>query len=321
MNLPHRLKVALVAATCGLLAATTGCGTQPATRKNTAEPVRSTASDSADALIVKALTAGFVNSNVPKSVAYAKRAAHQAPDRREIVWLYAQLCLQTGACPPEPEENKLRNLDPENGTAWLGALARAQKEMDTTAEDTILEAMSRSSYFNIYWNTLASGIAVELNRQSPPPQTDDKDGLTESLNRAVSWLSTIATVQFQPLIDTCNAGRIQRSATAKHCAKIAAALQRSDSYIAEGMGLGIAERLVAVGAEDRAKVADRISLARYHRETAGEIIQSQQEQNKFTREMLKLMASLPREQDVFTTVIRWAHLPLQPPQAGDGVMK
>jgi len=87
---------------------------------------------------------------------------------------------------------------------------------------------------------------------------------------------------------------------------------RGDSYIAESVGLGIAERLAPPNSLQAGAVANQIRRARYQRDTAGQIITEQVERDKFSHEMIKLMSSLRREQDVFLAVIRWGGQPLDP---------
>lgn len=299
----------------GVLLCASGCS-------STAQPERTDAkrkeaptpgSQAADALLANALLRQFADRNTQQAVVLVKQAAEQSPERKEIAWLHAQLCLQTRGCDSAAPDARLRKLDPANGTTWLGALARAQQQEDQAAEDQILDVLSRSKHFNIYWNPLVSRLAIAFSENvAAMPGDKLTDPLTRALNQTVNWISAIAIPEFQPLADTCSAPRLIQAAIAQRCALIAAALQRSDSYIAEGMGLGIAQRLAA-GTQTEKNVAERIGKARYQRDTAGQLIASHQDRDKFTREMLKLMGSMPREQDVFITIMRWAGRPLDPP--------
>jgi hypothetical protein len=255
-----------------------------------------------------------VDNNTQQALALVKMAAEKEPDRVDIAWLHAQLCLETRGCEPEPLSAILRKLDPDNGTAWLSALARAQKQQDRAAEDQILEALSRSKHFNIYWNRLVSRVALVFSEEIAAAKADKlPDPLTRAVNQTVNWMSGIALPSFEPLAESCSVTRMVRGGTSQLCAQIAAALQRSDSYIAEGMGLGIAQRITTPGTDAATKVGERIGTARYQRDTVAQIIETQTQRDKFTNELLQLMTSLPREQDVFLAVMRWAGQPLEPP--------
>lgn len=298
----------------GALLALSGCGSQP--ERPEAKPDKPVAAKSAavDALLVQAMLRRSADPGSPQGLESAKQAAERAPDRKDIAWLHMQFCQQVSGCNSAALETRLRKLDPDNGNAWLGALSRAQQQNDSQVADKILDELARSKHFNIYWNTLVSKTAVALSAQVPP-STDPKkpaEPLTQSVNQTVNWASTVAVESFQPLTDACSAARTMNGNVAQRCAQIAAALQRSDTYIAEGIGLGIAQRLTTVGTPSAQKVDNRINTTRYQRDAAGQIMEAQLDREKFTRELINLMTSLPREQDVFIAVMRWAGQPLEP---------
>lgn len=304
---------ALVAIVLGFWALASGCGAQP--ERTEAKPAKPVAAKSAavDALLVQAMLRRSADPGSPQGLESVKQAAERAPDRKDIAWLHMQFCQQISGCNAAALETRLRKLDPANGNAWLGALARAQQQNDTLAEDKILDELSRSKHFNIYWNTLVSKTAVALSGQvAAPDPKQPAQPLTQAMNQAVNWASPVAVDSFQPLGNACSAARTVKGNVAQRCAQVAAALQRSDTYIAEGIGLGIAQRLTLAGTPSAQKVNGRINTMRYQRDAAGQIMEVQLDREKFTRELIKLMSSLPREQDVFIAVMRWAGQPLEP---------
>lgn len=306
------LRRAVAALLFSLMVGGAGCGTtQPG--RNSAKSAQ-TQRSSAELLLSNALLRQSVDKNPQQALALVKLAAEKEPNRVDIAWLHAQLCLETRGCEPEPLSAHLRKLDPDNGTVWLSALARAQKQQDRAAEDQILEALSHSKHFNIYWNGLVARVALVFSEEVAATKADKlPDPLTRALNQTVSWVSGIALPSFEPVAESCGVARMVRAETSQRCALIAAALQRSDSYIAEAMGLGIAQRITRLGTDPATKVAERIDKARYQRTVVAQIIETQTERDKFTNELLQLMRSLPREQDVFLAVMRWSGQPLEPP--------
>lgn len=305
---------ALLPILLGFLALAGGCGAQPERiEAKSAQPVVAK-SAAEDALLVQAMLRRSADPGSPQGLEAAQQAAQRAPGRKDIAWLHMQFCQQVFGCNSAELETRLRKLDPDNGNAWLGALARAQQQNDTLVQDKILDELSRSKHFNIYWNTLIAKTAVALSSQIAPPADPKKpaEPLTQSLNQAVDWASSVAVESFQPLAEICGAARIMKGSVAQRCAQIAAALQRSDTYIAEGIGLGIAQRVTSAGTPSAQKVNARIDTSRYQRDAAGQIMEAQLEREKFTRELVHLMVSLPREQDVFIAVLRWAGQPLEP---------
>ena len=286
-----------------------GCGNQPA--RSTSNPTSTASSAAADGLLADALQRQ--QQDAAQALSLVKMAADKAPDRPDIVWLYSQLCAQVSGCQPESAEARLRRLDPANASAWLGALSRAQLRRDVAAENEVLAAMSRIDRFDIYWNSLVSKVTIVMGTNTAAqlvPTTPDL--LSTSLDDAIGWISSIVVPSFRPLSESCSSARLANPATAQRCRAIAAALTRGDSYIAESVGLGIAERLAPADSPQAAAVAEQIRRSRYQRETAGEVIAAQVERDKFSREMLQLMASLRREQDVYLAVIRWAGQPTEP---------
>jgi len=311
MNSRHILpRLTGLASALAVLLTLAACGSTPST-SDTAQ--RSKSSDTPDALLADAMRRQNNEIDLVRALPLVKMAYDKAPDRPDIAWLYSQLCARTANCQPESSEARLRRLDPDNAAAWLGALNRAQRNRDIAAENEIIDAMSRSARFDIYWNPLISQTAVVIGAQTAAqfgPTTPDL--VSGSLNDSIGWMSAVALPAFAPLSDYCSVERAANPAVAQRCRALADVLLRGDTYIAEGVGLGIQQRLAAPGTPQAAQVSAQIERARYQRETAGQIIASQADQEKFSRELIKLMASLRREQDVYLAVLRWGGRPLEP---------
>lgn len=286
-----------------VLLAAGGCGTtHPAAPDVARNPAG--LSSSADDLLVGAMRRQTVDQALP----LVQAAAEKSPDRVDIVWLHAQLCSQVAGCESAPIEARLRKLDPGNAAAWIGPLARARAQRDTAAENEILEVMGRSERFDVYWNTLVSRLAVAAIRSTPDPGLGSLGATTVGLNDAVGWLSRVSVPAFRSITDACNVARV-----AERCLRISESMLRGDTYIAEGVGLGIRERLMTPGTPAATAIAEMIRISRYQRDTATSIMESQVERDKFSRELLGLMKKLRREQDVFIAVIRWGGQPVLPP--------
>ena len=130
------------------------------------------------------------------------------------------------------------------------------------------------------------------------------------MNEVIGWLSAFALPSFKPVGDACL--RTTNPATVERCRTVAHALMQGDTVIAERMGLSIAERFATAASPESAQIARLIQRSQYQLETAGQIVASQTEQDKFTREMLELMSKQRREQDVFEAILRWAGRPMEP---------
>lgn len=250
-------------------------------------------------------------ANLANALPLVKSAYDKAPDLPDIAWLYAQICGSVQGCQPESAEARLRRLDPKNAASWLGALSRARKANDASAENEILDAMSRSERFDIYWNSLVSRTAVVMTATTAAqigPTTPDL--VRANLDSAVGWLSAWAIPAFRPLSDACRSGN---PVTTQRCRSIANAMLQGDTYIAAGLGLSILQKFAAPGSAEGAQYEAQVRRLRYQMDTAGQIIESQKDKESFSRELIQLMANLRREQDVFIAVIRWGQQPVEPP--------
>lgn len=292
-----------------LLAACAGAPSQ-----KSPAPVSSSGSGNADELAASALTTwGSDPAKASQALAQIQRAAQKEPQRPELLWLYIRICMATSGCEPQSIEAQLRKLDPGSGVVWLGSLARAQARRDTQTEEQILEAMTRAAHFNVYWTTLVarltppvsrSPVATSIAQPTPTP-------LTNALNTTIGYLSRMTTQAFAPLSNACDAQQVREPGRRVRCDRIAQALQKSDTTLAEGVGLGIAQRL-AVNAAESMQIIEKINTLSHQNRSSGTIVAAQVEKERFSDQMLKLMTELKREQDVSKAILRWAGQPLTP---------
>lgn len=249
-----------------------------------------------------------------QALAQIQQATKAAPERPDLLWLHLRLCVETPGCEPQSIENRLRKLDASNGAVWLGPLARAQQRGDTRAEEQILEVMTQAEKFDVYWTTLvarltpplsATPVATAVAQPIPTP-------LTNAMNSTVSWLSSLATPAFAAVSTACDEQHIRDPGTRVRCEQISQALQKSDTTLAEGIGLGIAQRLALPNSATAMQVTDRVQTLRHQNQASGAVIAAQVEKEKFSQQMLKLMAQLDKEQEVARAILRWAGQPLTP---------
>ena len=268
----------------------------------------------ADQLAAAALGTWATQRDASRALGLIRQATDLDPNRPDLAWLHIRLCMELPGCEPEPLEARLRKLDPANGVVWVGLLARAQARRDTRAEQSLLEAMTQAQHFNVYWTTLEWRLATALAHankdvDTSPPNTP----LTTALNDVTGWLSGISIPAFKPVTTACDQNRASDPQVRTRCARIAEAMQRSDTTLVEGLGLGIAQRFTTPGSASAMTLDDRVENLSYLSQTAGSIIQAQVEREKFSEQLIELMRKLPREQDVFAAILRWAGRPLTAP--------
>ena len=289
----------------------TACGGTP-TQKAAAPTPSAASSRNADELTASALSLwGNGAATESQALTQIQKAAQLAAERPEIVWVYLRICEVVRGCDTQPIEVQLRKLDPASGAVWLGPLGRAQARRDTAAETQILEVMSKATHFNVYWTTLIASLSPPLSRTPaavmPQPQPTP---LTNAMNASIGWLSRLDTAAFTPISNACSEQRVRDPATRVRCDSIAQALRNSDTTLAEGMGLGISQRLSAQNSAASLKLQEQINTLRYQTRAAGGVVAAQLERDKFSEQMLKLNAQLKREQDVSRAILRWAGQPL-----------
>ena len=86
-------------------------------------------------------------------------------------------------------------------------------------------------------------------------------------------------------------------------------MQRGDTALVEGIGLGIAQRVSDPASPAWNAVEQRVAALANQTEAAGAIIRSQVERERFSVEMIELLKKLRREQDVSVAILRWAGQP------------
>ncbi|HEX2494293.1 MAG TPA: hypothetical protein VHK24_10995 [Steroidobacter sp.] len=294
-----------VVAVAGLM---TGCASSPerAARDNApaADP---------DALLAAALRSWSVENNPEQALRLAAQATAAAPTRAEAVLFHLRLCAETPRCETQPLEVLLKKLAPDNGVVWLSALKRAQTTADEQGEAQILAAMSRAREFNVYWTTLVQRLTTATHN-APPPRTGEQVSapLATALNEVVARLSALTVPAFSPIPAACTRESAREPERRAVCERIAQALERGDTYIAEGLGLGLAQQFAAPGSASANEIEQRIDALGYRNRTAGAIVAAQVERDKFSAELLELMKKVPREQDVYLAILRWAGQPLTP---------
>lgn len=290
------------------------CSSSPPQPGAAAGPVAD--SNDVDQLAANALAMWGTNAsaNGSQALSQIQKASQAAPQRPEILWLHLRLCMEVAGCEPEPLEGRLRKLDPDNGTAWIGALSRAQTRRDARAEAQILDMMAKAADFNIYWTTLIAKLVPYVSRMPVATSATQPvpTPLNNAMNSTVGWLSALATSSFRPVTAACNEQKVREPETRVTCLQVAQALVRSDTTLAEGIGLGIEQRLAVPNSAGAMQVMDKIQTLRHQNQSAGAVVAAQVEKDKFAAQMLKLNEQLKKEQDVSRAILRWAGQSLTP---------
>ena len=256
----------------------------------------------ADALAAAALLTD--KSDPAGRLALASRAAAAAPQRPDLAWLQLQQCVAIAACDVEPIEARLRQLDPGNGAAWSGSLARSVSDAARLA--SVRAAIAASKRFDLYWNALIVHTADALMRSGGMPSSN-------SLAAALGLGAAQAIPAFQPLTAGCKGAALEPPEALAQCRQLSAVLRRGDTIITESLGLSVAKRLWPVGSPEYQEVVDARRVARYRWQTAAKAgLDLHSEDSAGSQRYLELLATHRTEQEVVLAELTRAGLPLNP---------
>ncbi len=297
------------------LLALTACASQSPQRGTASGTSARAPTGNPDELAGDALQA-LSDGDSQAALAAIARANLVAPNRPDLAWLHARICMMSAGCESEPLEARFRKLAPDNGIVWLGPLARAQSRHDKRVEDQVLEAMSRAQRFDLYWTGLVWRLSTARSARTPPPSNPKEPAqpLTRALDQTTDALASAVTPAFKPLNAACALDRTQDPVTRTRCERVAQAMQGSDTTLVEAIGLGIGQRLATPASPTASVLEERGATLSYRSQAAGAVVRSQVERERFSTQLIELMKKLPREQDVSVAILRWAGEPLLPAQ-------
>lgn len=226
-----------------------------------------------------------------ESLDLMRRAVAAAPDRPDLVWLNLQFCLKGGRCDTKPSETRLQELDPENGAAWFGALARADSLGDESAKGAALAAIGRSARIDIYFTTLIARLTNAM------AQTGIVS-LGEAEVEVIGFLAALPIPAYTLASRSCQGERLDHNGTLEVCRGVAKAFEGGDTYLTEMLGVAIAKRVWPEQSPEW-KAATEARRVYDYRATLGERIPVDFSSEQSAKNYLALCAGNHREQDVY----------------------
>jgi hypothetical protein len=226
-----------------------------------------------------------------QSQSLLSRASATAPERADLVWLQAQVCLKQPPCDPEPMERRLRSLDPSNGAAWLGALSRADASRDESNKEASLAAIGRSARVDIYWTTLVShlsGASADTSMMS----------LEEAEITVIGFLAAQSIPAYELASKSCSGDRLERADILEVCRGVARAFEAGDSYLTQMIGTRIALRVWPEGSPDWKAATEARRLYTYRSKLVLDK-DADSPNHRTAKRYLALYAQYHREQDVY----------------------
>jgi hypothetical protein len=219
------------------------------------------------------------------------RAVAAAPMRADLAWLEVQVCNEVAPCDPEAAERRLRELDPYNGSGWLGALARAAVAKNDVARDAALAALGRSDRVDFYYTTLVARLSRAVTRTGRVSSEIAEVWV-------IGYLAREAIPAYQYVSTACKGERLQNVEVTDTCRAVARSLQRGDTYLTEMIGVAIAKRVWPEDSSEWKAAAEARRVYDYR----SKLFPAQQGE-QFAKEYLTLCAQNRREQDVFVALL------------------
>jgi hypothetical protein len=275
---------------------------------------RLTARGTADSLAAAALLKQFGTATDDGSYALVARAVELAPSRGDVAWLAVRLCNIAADCDPAVPEQHLHTVDPGNGVALMGTLTRAQAKGDASAIDSALAAIADSERFYVYFDPLVAATAPELARARHRGR--GAPSRKELAHASVEMIGIIAASVLPPsqaFSSSCKGVALQLEGRLERCQQAARAFEHADTFIVEGLGLSLQQRLWPVdSAEGRAVTAKR-RVFQYRLEEYNRVALSASVFAEFPTDVVDVFRAHEREQDAALAYFAKSRIPINPP--------
>jgi hypothetical protein len=276
---------------------------------------RLTARGTADSLGAAAVLKQFGAETDDGSYALVARAVELAPGRGDLAWLAVRLCNIAADCDPGVPEQHLHAVDPGNGVALIGALTRAQAKNDAGAIDSTLTAIGNSERFYVYFDPLVAAAAPELarvrHRGSGPPSRKE---LSRATVEMIGIIAASVLPPSQAFSFSCKGVALQLDGRLERCQQAARAFEHADTFIVEGLGLSLQQRLWPLDSAEGRAITARRRVLQYRLEEYSRLGISASNFAEFPTDLVDVFRTHEREQDAALVYFAKAGIPADPPE-------
>jgi hypothetical protein len=267
-----------------------------------------------DALAAASLLKQFGDDNDNGSYDLAARAAELAPERRDLAWLAVRMCGRATDCDPGASEEHLRKIDPVNGVVWFRALTHAQAINDVGAIDAALDGLADSEHSYVYFDPLIAATAPELAAaQHAGSSKPTGRELAVAAQEMIGVIAASVLPPSQSLAFSCKGTALEAAGRLELCRRVAQAAERSDTFIGEGLGLSLQQRLWPLDSPEGRAVTARRRVFQYRLEEYGRLSIAASNPNEFPVDVVEVFRAHQREQDAALVYFAKAKIPLDPP--------
>lgn len=242
------------------------------------------------------------------ALALIKRATSIDTRKPELTWLQLQICRKTDGCDSGPIEARLRQLDPENGLGWFGALDRAYEGADDVALEQALADVGRSKRVDSYFSTLGAHLSEA---------TADANALSlpEAIISVFGEISVVALPGYTAAAKGCGAERLQRPSIREACRSLSESLMAGDTHLGEMIGVAIAKRAWPADSPQWQAASEARRVYKYRTRALRDTDWADDWDEAVSVEYLDLVAQHYREQDVLIAQLIARGIDPKPPAA------
>jgi hypothetical protein len=275
---------------------------------------RLTSRGTADSLAAAGVLKQFGAEADEGSYALVARAVELAPGRSDLAWLAVRLCNIATECDPVVPEQHLRAIDPGNGVALIGALTRAQAKNDSGAIDSALVALGNAGRFNVYFDPLVAATAPELARvRHRGPGSPSRQELARATVEMIGIIAASVLPPSQAFSLSCKGMALQLDGRLERCQRAARAFEHADTFIVEGLGLSLQQRLWPLDSPEGRAVTAKRRVFQYRLEEYSRLSISASNFAEFPTDVVDVFRTHEREQDAALVYFAKAGIPADPP--------
>jgi hypothetical protein len=239
------------------------------------------------------------------------RAISLAPNRPELVWLQLRDC-ETRRCAQEARiAARLKEIDPDNGLAWLADLDAAQRSSPDDITRAI-EQMSGAQSPRVYWNRLAVMMFDALtHRGRADPPTAITEHADDRLMHVTGVLAAVDAPAFRPLAYACRQDELAATGRRAACGKAMARLDASDAVVTHLVRLSVLEAWWPASTPEGAALRQERLQRRYLTVASNRARQGLADSDAETR--VGAMRRLKTEEEVERAMLTAFHEPVERP--------
>jgi len=247
----------------------------------------------------------------PDPAQLIERARSLAPNRPELVWLQLRDC-ESRRCAGEARiAARLKEIDADNGLAWLGDLNAAQSKSPEEVT-RVIEQMGAAPGPRVYWNRLTVMMFDALTHHDrTEPATAITQHADDRLMHVTGVLAAVDAPAFRPLAYACRPGEFVAAGRRAACERAMARLEASDAVVTHLVRLSVLEAWWSASTPEGAALRAERLQRRYLTVASNRVRKGHADSDAQTR--VGAMRHLQTEEDVERAMLTAFHEPLERP--------